>query len=311
MALKMIAVDGANVQSLSFSRCFINLRLVPSRSLSFNFKTIKPPHRLGFCTSTAKRNPKRLKYSAPRFTKGDGLLYVEVDPSGADSWKLEPVVKLLKEGAVGVIPTDTVYVVVQTVTLSICISLCFSNKFVSFMQPLSILCHSFRDIDTYTLGFPRGNGQGSTNIFRVVKHCLPGPYTFILPASKELPKQCTRYGSTAKYATRKNVGVRMPDDTICQAILEKMGAPLISTSVKCLKEEEWIIDPVAIADIYESKGLDFIVAGGTRVADPSTIVDMTGDSPTIIRQGKGPKLDWMVVKEDQDSAMSVSAQAAA
>ncbi|OVA00936.1 hypothetical protein BVC80_2577g1 [Macleaya cordata] len=122
MALKMIAVDGANVQSLSFSRCFINLRLVPSRSLSFNFKTIKPPHRLGFCTSTAKRNPKRLKYSAPRFTKGDGLLYVEVDPSGADSWKLEPVVKLLKEGAVGVIPTDTVYVVVQTVTLSICIS---------------------------------------------------------------------------------------------------------------------------------------------------------------------------------------------
>ncbi|KAK9104149.1 hypothetical protein Scep_020993 [Stephania cephalantha] len=176
--------------------------------------------------------------------------------------------------------------------------------YLSFLQPLSILCHSFHDIDTYTTGFPRGNGQGLTNIFRVVKHCLPGPYTFILPASKELPKQCIRYGtSTAKYASRKkNVGVRMPADVICQAILEKMGSPLISTSVKWPKEDDWMIDPVVIADVYGPEGLDFVVDGGVRVADPSTVVDMTRHPPTIIRQGKGPKLDWMVAKDDKDSA---------
>ncbi|KAK9113451.1 hypothetical protein Syun_020248 [Stephania yunnanensis] len=170
--------------------------------------------------------------------------------------------------------------------------------------PLSILCHSFHDIDTYTMGFPRGNGQGLTSIFRVVKHCLPGPYTFILPASKELPKQCIRYGtSTAKYASRKkNVGVRMPADVICQAILEKMGSPLISTSVKWPKEDDWMIDPVVIADVYGPEGLEFVVDGGVRVADPSTVVDMTHHPPTIIRQGKGPKLDWMVAKDDKDSA---------
>lgn len=155
------------------------------------------------------------------------------------------------------------------------------------------------------MGFPRGNGQGQTNIFRAVKHCLPGPYTFILPASKQLPKQCVRYGSnetTAKYAWRKHVGVRIPDDAICQAILKKLDAPLICTSVKWPAKDHWMIDPVIIADTYEPEGLDFVVDGGIRVADPSTIVDMTGSSPTIIRQGKGPRQDWMIVKGEDSAA---------
>ncbi|TVU04942.1 hypothetical protein EJB05_48086, partial [Eragrostis curvula] len=70
--------------------------------------------------------------------------------------------------------------------------------------------------------------------------------------------------------------------------------------VKYLSEDEWILDPVIIADIYEPLGLDFIVDGGVRIADPSTVVDMTGTYPTIIRQGKGPKLDWMVTEEDTE-----------
>lgn len=153
------------------------------------------------------------------------------------------------------------------------------------MQPLSILCRSFRDIDTYTMGFPRGDGHGHANIFRAVKQCLPGPvrnshhsclvyfstliwcvpwklvmlrcngwvitvfaisklffisinmdcilpsqYTFILTASKELPKQCVGYGTASvKYASRKNVGVRISDDAVCQAILQEMDSPLICT----------------------------------------------------------------------------------
>ncbi|RVW45150.1 Uncharacterized protein YciO [Vitis vinifera] len=306
--------------------------------------------RFRFVALAAKRSPKRLKYSAPRFSKEDGLLYVEADPSGTDSWKLEPVADLLKEGAVGVIPTDTVYAIVCHLRshsaierlrrikdieaskarkfmvhphnmhkviihlLSILHLKCFrlqlfpfmfSDVSVSLMQPLSILCRSLRDIDTYTTGFPCGIGQGQTNIFRAVKHCLPGPYTFILTASKELPKQCTRYGTTtAKYASRKNVGVRMPDDAICKAILQMMDAPLIATSVKSPKENEWMLDPITIADVYGPEGLDFVVDGGVRVADPSTVVDMTGRTPKIIRQGKGPKQPWMVSESDTDFAIN-------
>ncbi|XP_011007436.1 PREDICTED: yrdC domain-containing protein, mitochondrial isoform X1 [Populus euphratica] len=270
-----------------------------------SFNTPKPP-RLRVLSMAIKRSPKRLKYSAPRFTKEDGLLYVEADELGSDTWKLEPVIELLKQGAVGVIPTDTVYAIVCDLKSNSAIERLRRIKNIEPSKPLSILCHSLRDIDIYTTGFPRGDGQGHADIFRAVKHCLPGPYTFILTASKELPKQCVRYGTTtAKYASRKNVGIRMPDDAICQAILEKMDAPLISTSVRSPKENEWMIDPVVIADIYGPEGLDFVVNGGIRVADPSTVVDMTGSSPKVIRQGKGPKLHWMVAEDDDESAFPV------
>ncbi|EPS70713.1 hypothetical protein M569_04046 [Genlisea aurea] len=247
-----------------------------------------------------KRSPKRLKYSAPRFAREDGLLYVEVDPTGSDAWKLDRIVELLKQGAVGVIPTDTVYAIACDLRSYSAIERLRRIKGIEPSKPLSILCHSFKDIDKYTTGFPRSN---DVNIFRPVKRCLPGPYTFILTGSKELPKQCIRYGTTTskKYASRKNVGIRMPDDPVCQKILEKMEAPLISTSVKSPEEEEWILDPVIIADVYGPEGLDFVVAAGNRVSDPSTVVDMTGSSPRILRLGKGPKQPWMkMISEDDE-----------
>ncbi|CAI0457734.1 unnamed protein product [Linum tenue] len=279
----------------------------PSR-LSFPAPA-KPPLRFRVLAMAVKRSPKRLKYSAPRFTKEGGLVYVEADPSGEDIWKLDPIVELLKQGAVGVIPTDTVYAIVCDLKSPSAIERLRRIKHIEPSKagskfPLSILCRSLRDIDTYTTGFPRGDGQGHASIFRAVKHCLPGPYTFILTASKELPKRCMRYGTpTAKYAARKDVGVRIPDDAICREILEKLDAPLISTSVKGLKENEWLLDPVAIADAYGPEGLDFIVDGGVRVADPSTVVDMTRITPVVVRQGKGPKLPWMESEEDSESAV--------
>ncbi|XP_062151637.1 mitochondrial import receptor subunit TOM20-like isoform X2 [Alnus glutinosa] len=104
-----------------------------------------------------------------------GLLYVEADSSGADSWKLDSVVDLLKQGAVGVIPTDTVYAIVCDLKSHSAIERLRRIKNIEASKPLSILCHSFRDIDTYTTGFPHGDGQGHADLFRVVKHCLPGP----------------------------------------------------------------------------------------------------------------------------------------
>ncbi|CAI9763134.1 unnamed protein product [Fraxinus pennsylvanica] len=303
MAVEVKRCGGSAVLPLSFQR---SLNPFPC---GVSFQNMQPPPQLArrfFTLAVVKRSPKRLKYSAPRFTKDDGLLYVDVDPFGSDAWKLEPIVELLKKGAVGVIPTDTVYAIVCDLRSPSAIDRLRRIKNIDPSKPLSILCHSFKDIDTYTTGFPRGNSSGLSNIFRAVKHCLPGPYTFILTASKELPKQCIRYGTTtSKYAPRKNVGVRIPDDAVCQAILQKMEAPLISTSVKSPKENEWILDPVVIADVYGPEGLDFVVDAGIRVADPSTVVDMTGNSPRIVRQGKGPKQPWMIA-EDEDSSVEDS-----
>lgn len=279
------------------------------RNLKFSkgLSSIRPSGRKEGITVEAvvKRSPKRLKYLSPPFRKGDGVLYVEIDPSSVDAWRLEPVIELLKHGAVGIIPTDTVYAFVSDVKNPIAVERIQRIKGMDTKKPLSILCHSFRDIDTYTTGLPCGNSQGQANIFRAARQCLPGPYTFVLPASKELPKQCVKSGtSRAKHVSRKCVGVRMPNDAICQAILEKLDGPLLCSSVRTA-DDEWIIDPVVIADIYGAsmgqEGVDFIVDGGVRVADPSTVVDMTGSEPILLRKGKGVCYDWMLPKESEET----------
>ncbi|KAD7479604.1 hypothetical protein E3N88_02740 [Mikania micrantha] len=250
-------------------------------------------------SAVVKKSPKRLKYSAPRLPKEDGLLYIEVDPEGTDTWKLDSAVELLQSGAVGVIPTDTVYAMVCDMTNHDAIERLRRLKEAEATKPFSILCRSLHDIDTYTTGFPRGNSNGLSDYFRAVKHCVPGPYTFILTASKALPKQCVKYGpAISKYASRKSLGVRIPDDAVCQAVLEKMGAPLISTSVRSPQENQWIIDPVLIADMYGPEGLNFVIDAGIRLANPSTVVDMIQIPPTVIRQGKGPKQPWMADQND-------------
>ncbi|XP_068655680.1 uncharacterized protein [Aristolochia californica] len=252
-----MALSETTVPGLSFSRSLVN-RQVPLPRMSFSPPVSLNSLRHSSCVSVIKRSPKRLKYSAPRFTKGGELLYVKIELLEGEAWKLEPVVELLKNGAVGVIPTDTVYAIVCDLK---------SHSAIERLRRI-------KDIDT-------------------------SKYTFILPASKELPKQCMKYGAAPK--SRKSVGVRMPDDPICQSILRQLDAPLISTSVKWPTQDAWMIDPVIIADTYAPEGLDFVVDGGIRIADPSTVVDMTGSSPTIIRQGKGPKQDWMAVKDEVDS----------
>ncbi|KAL0395790.1 UNVERIFIED_CONTAM: putative protein YciO [Sesamum calycinum] len=279
MAVLLRPLAGDAAALLSFPR---SLNPCPCRT---SFHSPSNISRRFITFAVVKRSPKRLKYSSPRFTKEDGLLYVEVDPSGADTWKLDPIVELLKQGAVGVIPTDTVYAIACDLRNNSAIERLRSR--LAFYVTLSkTLTHTLQDF-----------------LVAMAK------YTFILTASKELPKQCIRYGTTAsKYASRKNVGVRIPDDPVCQAILEKMEAPLypqedfvhFCLSVKSPKENEWILDPVVIADVYGPEGLDFVVAAGTRVADPSTVVDMTGSLPRIIRLGKGPKQPWMVAEDEED-----------
>ncbi|KAG9445990.1 hypothetical protein H6P81_012118 [Aristolochia fimbriata] len=293
-----MALPETSLPGLSFGRSLVNLRIPPHR-ISFLPQVSNNSRRRSCCVAVIKRSPKRLKYSAPRFTKGGELVYVKIELLEGEDWKLEPVVELLKNGAVGVIPTDTVYAIVCDLKSHSAIERLRRIKDIETSKPLSILCRSLKDIDTYTMGFPRGNAEGHINIFRAVKHCLPGPYTFILPASKELPKQCVKYGAAPK--SRKSVGVRMPNDPICQSILRKLDAPLISTSVKWPLQDDWMVDPVIIADTYEPEGLVFVVDGGVRVAEPSTVVDMMGSVPTIIRPGKGPRQEWMAVKDEEVS----------
>lgn len=257
----------------------------------------------GLARAAVKRSPKRLKYAGAGGKLRRDPLFLEVSPDGSDAEKLHSVVDLIQSGGVGIVPTDTVYAVVCDLNNRAAIDRLYRIKNMDPKKPLSILCRSFQDIDKYTAGFPRGNAAGQTNAFRAARQCLPGPYTFILKASKEMPKQCVDHGGSvaARCAPRRSVGVRMPDDAICQALLERLESPLLCTSATRNAEEHWALDPVVMADEFSSadgsEGVDFVVAGGVRVADPSTVVDMTGDLPIVLRQGKGEVMEWMLAEE--------------
>ncbi|KAG2489365.1 hypothetical protein HYH03_012195 [Edaphochlamys debaryana] len=153
-------------------------------------------------------------------------------------------------------------------------------------KPLSILCPNLSSIAHYTTGFP---STASANWFNVAKRLLPGPYTFVLPATKNLPSQCVDF-IELKRAHRKSVGVRIPDDKICQAILDGFGGPLLCTSVHVpehLAPDTEVPDCGSILEAYGERGIDFVVDPGRRVAWVSSVVDFTSGSPEVLRRGQG------------------------
>eukprot|EP01025_Chloroclados_australasicus_P030535 TRINITY_DN3064_c0_g1_i2.p1 TRINITY_DN3064_c0_g1~~TRINITY_DN3064_c0_g1_i2.p1 ORF type:complete len:271 (+),score=26.82 TRINITY_DN3064_c0_g1_i2:203-1015(+) len=212
--------------------------------------------------------------------------HIEVQPDGADAWRLDEVADMVHHGAIGIIPTDSYPALVCDLGSSDATRLLADVKHVSVKKPMSILARNFRDVDEYTLGWPAASIPGQPDVFGVVRKLVPGPYTFILPASKALPKVVVN-SAKHKRKQRHTVGVRMPADPVCQALLSKLDRPLLCTSVHVSEEDGMEIpDSATMMDMYPD--IDFVVdAGYVRVAEPSTVVDMTSQVPEVLRVGKG------------------------
>lgn len=237
--------------------------------------------------------------SAAKQRDAVGPSYVTVAPDGSDGGRaLRDVADAIKRGEVGVIPTDTIYAIVCDVENRDAVEKLYKVKQVDdpLRKPLSLICRNFEDIDRYTEGFPVG-------YFRVARAVLPGPYTLILPASKTLPKNCIldKRGNVV-CKLRRTVGVRMPDDPICQALLQQLDRPLLCTSVRVPADSGslWLEDPADILDQYARSGISFVLNGGVRQAEPSTVIDLSVSEPKLLRQGKGDSVVWGV--EEMDDA---------
>ncbi|KAK9916245.1 hypothetical protein WJX75_000443 [Coccomyxa subellipsoidea] len=192
---------------------------------------------------------------------------------------------MLKEGAMGILPTDTYPALVCDIEARKAVERLYAAKGMEPTKQLSILVRNYSDINTYTLGFP--STEMGQDTFRLARRALPGPYTLILHASKAMPKQCVDF-LTGKSKSRKTVGVRMPGDALCQAVLQELERPLLSTSVHVEAEGELEIPEGAVMmDMFAGRGLDFVVDCGTRIAQGSTIIDLTEREPALIRRGKG------------------------
>jgi tRNA threonylcarbamoyl adenosine modification protein (Sua5/YciO/YrdC/YwlC family) len=198
---------------------------------------------------------------------------LRINPDNIDDRLISQVVKCLRNGGIIIYPTDTVYTLGCALThRSAYEKLCKLKDLKPNKANFSIVCYDLSHMTDYTLNV-------SNPCFKLMKRCLPGPYTFILNANNTIAKI---YGYS-----KKTIGIRVPDNTIARAIVDALGAPILSASIKNDDSVlEYITDPQEIYELYDGE-VDIVIDGGPGGNIASTIIDYTGSEPTLVREGKG------------------------
>lgn len=195
--------------------------------------------------------------------------YYELHPLTPQLRYINKAVEVLKNGGVIIYPTDTVYGIGCDIFNKEALDRVFAIKQDSGTKLLSFVCADLKDISKYA--------KVSDYAYRTMKHLLPGPYTFILPAAKEVPKKL--------WSKRQTVGIRVPQHNVALTLVKELGHPIVSTSVTNRKNEI-IYDPAEIKSIFNTQ-VDLMLASGNLQGGVSSIVDLSDDVPEIIREGAG------------------------
>lgn len=198
-------------------------------------------------------------------------MLLEIHPADPQPRNIKTIVECLRDGGIIIYPTDTIYGLGCDIFQPKAIErICRIKQIDPQKANLSFICYDLSDLSRYTKSI-------STPLYRILKSYLPGPYTFILPASKEVPKLLQSKKST--------VGLRVPDNNIARTIIQQLGNPILSASLPGEMVEEYT-DPELIYRNF-SKLADIVIDGGTGGMIPSTVVDCTGDEPVVTRKGLG------------------------
>ena len=185
------------------------------------------------------------------------------------------IIDILKDGGIIIYPTDTVYAMgCDALDVRAVERICKIKNINPQKTNLSIICEDLSNISEYA--------KVSNNVFKLMKRNLPGPFTFILPATNNLPKI---------YKNRKEVGIRIPDNNIILTLVRELGNPILTTSVRSKDDIlEYNTDPELIEEEY-GESVDAVIDGGYGGLEPSTVVDCTGEEVEILRQGKGELIE--------------------
>ena len=203
------------------------------------------------------------------------ILY-DLHPKNPQNRRIDEICDSLRQGAVMLYPTDTVYAIGCDLNSKSAVQRVRQLKQLSNDKPLTFLCSSLSNIAKYA--------GVEDEAYRVMKRLIPGPYTFLLPATKAVPK-------LVMSPKRKSTGIRVPDHPICQAILQGLENPIVSTSAHLPDEDGEFptlgLEKVKLFDILENQ-VDIIIDNSLEPGfEVSTILDRTSDPPSIIRQGLG------------------------
>lgn len=182
------------------------------------------------------------------------------------------VVKVLQDGGLVIYPTDTVYGLGCDITNTKALERIAKIKGVKLEKAnFSFICHDLSNLSDYVK-------QIDTATFKLLKKALPGPYTFILPGNSNLPKE---------FKKKTTVGIRIPDNSIALEIVRQLGNPIVSTSIRDEDEViEYTTDPELIFEKWQNL-VDMVIDGGYGDNLASTIIDLSGNEPVVVREGKG------------------------
>ena len=200
-------------------------------------------------------------------------LLLHIHPDNPQIAKIRTAVEIIKKGGVVIYPTDTVYAIGCDIHNQKAVEkVCRLKNIQPGKINLSFICQDLSHISEYTKALP-------TNVFKLMKQVLPGPYTFILNASNNVPNILN--------TKKKTIGIRVPDHKIIRLLIEELGNPILSTSIKNEDEIlEYTTDPEEIYERYKNF-VDVIIDGGFGGNEASTILDCTTNEIEVVREGKG------------------------
>jgi len=198
--------------------------------------------------------------------------FIKIYNENPNQKAIDKVVQILKKGGLVIYPTDTVYGLGCDITNTKALEKIAKIKGVKIDKAkFSFICDDLSHLSNYIK-------QIDSSTFKILKRALPGPYTFILPGNNSLPKV---------FKKKKTVGIRIPDNTIIRTLVENLGNPIVSTSIRDDDEIlEYTTDPELIYEKWGNR-VDVVIDGGYGDNTASTIIDLTDDYPTVIREGKG------------------------
>lgn len=196
-------------------------------------------------------------------------MLIKINPANPQMRLVRRVHDVFKKGGIVAYPTDTVYGIGCDIMNKKAIEKVYLLKQRHKSKPFSFICSGLKNISHYA--------KVSNYAYKTMKRLLPGPYTFILEGSRQVPKMML--------TKRKTAGIRVPENAICLSLVKELGNPIITTSAT-MPDGTIINDPSLIHDYYRSR-IDIVIDGGPSGDNPSSVVSLIDDIPEIIRKGKG------------------------
>jgi tRNA threonylcarbamoyl adenosine modification protein (Sua5/YciO/YrdC/YwlC family) len=197
--------------------------------------------------------------------------YFEIHPENPQPRLVKQAAAIIRDGGIVAAPTDSAYALICRLDDKAAVERLRRIRGIDDKHHLTLLCRDLSEIAQYA----RVDNQQ----YRLLKSTTPGPYTVVLEATKEVPRRLS-------HPSRKTIGLRVPENAIMLALLDELGEPVIGTTLQLPGDEHMLSDPEEVLERL-GKQVDLVIDGGAGTLEPTTVVDLTGPEPVLVRQGRG------------------------